>query len=517
MMQRFDDAIRQNQYICPLHQSDFHINRLFPATGIFLIWLFMAVSGITHHEIWRDEMRALSIAIESPGYTALPSALKNEGHPLLWYVVLKISYDIFQTTAVLPVLSLLFAAGIVILLLYRSNLPLLFCIPIIFGTWCLYEYGINCRNYGIAAFLLLLFADSYTHGPKRYIRHSLILALAAQANVYAAIMAMLAGCWMFISAPKNERLTFKTLLAAIILCLSFLLVVYVTAPDQNSLVMERQLMEMGNLHKIWDIGYGFDQIFYTSFEYKHGFVTTILLLSMLAFLPKPKTLAIVYLSAVIMAFFSLCLRYNYIHHQGMWIYFYIVLLCIHYKDIAAYIRERKGIGRYAVLIGLTAFLFVMASSTFRARQSYAYDLMSPKSDSKGAGLWLKKHCKNGDVIISEPDYVMEPVMYYHYYKFYLPREHRFNTYVHFTKANDSFLSLKTLIRTADSFSAQGKRPILVIREQLQFKDTIIRYTYGKHFVIDTASFTDLNKRFFIADSFRTNYFTDEQYYIYLKK
>ena len=86
---------------------------------IFIAWCFVAVYGAMHHEIWRDEMRALSIAIESPGFSQLPASLLNEGHPVLWYFLLRVCYLIFNTTYVLPILSLLFAAAIAWWLLHR--------------------------------------------------------------------------------------------------------------------------------------------------------------------------------------------------------------------------------------------------------------------------------------------------------------------------------------------------------------------------------------------------------------
>src|SRR5688572_585793 len=87
---------------------------------IFALWCITAIYGMMHHEIWRDEMRALSIAIESPGFFSLPGFLLNEGHPVLWYFLLKVSYLVFKTTYVLPALSLIFAAAIAWWLLIRS-------------------------------------------------------------------------------------------------------------------------------------------------------------------------------------------------------------------------------------------------------------------------------------------------------------------------------------------------------------------------------------------------------------
>lgn len=460
-------------------------------------------------------MRAMSIAIEAPGYADLPAYLKNEGHPILWYAVLKLAFSIFHDTSVLPILSFLFAAGIAFILLFRSPFPLLFSTLIIFGTWCLYDYGINCRNYGIGAFLMLLFADLYTRNKNRPILYASILALAAQSNVYACIMSMLAGAWMLWEQPPPDRLKSKSLLSAGILLASFVFVAYVTWPDQNSLVAERQ--ESWDLLKTFNISYGLENILHTSFPINYSLLTVMFMCAILVFIPKPRAMLWVYTSALIMSFFSICLRHNYIQHQGMWIYFFIVMLYVHFRHIKSFVWTQRGFRKYLICLGFLCFSCILYSHVRKGWDTYQFDLRSPMSDSKHAGTWFRQHAKPGDVILAEPDYVMEPVMFYHYQHFYLPREKRFNSYVHFTKANDSFLSLRNLINTTDSFEQAGKRTFLVIREKLLFKDTIFRYSYGKHFIVDTGALKDLDTRYFITDSFRNNYYTDEQYYIYMKR
>jgi len=61
----------------------------FPYIAIFFgIYLAVVVAGAYQHEMWRDEVRALSLAIESHSLPDLFAHLKNEGHPGLWHVLL---------------------------------------------------------------------------------------------------------------------------------------------------------------------------------------------------------------------------------------------------------------------------------------------------------------------------------------------------------------------------------------------------------------------------------------------
>ncbi len=476
----------------------------------------MAVYAILHHEIWRDEMRALSIAIQTPSFFQLPNYLVNEGHPILWYFLLKLGYSIFHTTSILPTLSLLFAVGVASLLLFRSPFPLIFSGLIIFGNWGLYEYGINCRNYGVAAYFMLLFADFYTRKPDKVILHFILLAIAAQANVYAAMMAMLLASWMVFDTYFKGGNLKKSLLGFAIMIVSFLFVVYVTLPSSDSLVITNDHQNYGHfLFNLLEVGNGFPELIYGWFPGNYNFISIILWLSLLVFIPKPKVLILLIISLEVMSFFSLYFRMNFLQHQGMWIYTYITLLWINYKDISGFWVSKIWF-KYISYSGVLAFSFILYTNFIKGKDSYNYDLNGLRSDSKDAGKWFASNIKPKDVVISEPDYMMESAVYYHYQPFYLPREKVFNTYTHFTNANAEVMSLKTLNHIADSFSATGKTTYLVLGKNFT-RDTIYRYSYHKQYIVDSASLAGLKTNYQLMDSFNNNWFCDEHYFIFKRK
>ena len=483
---------------------------------IFIGWGLMAVYAMLHHEIWRDEMRAMSIAIQSPSFFQLPEYLVNEGHPILWYFLLKVGYSIFHSTYVLPALSIFFAAAIAWLLLFRSPFPLIFSALIIFGNWGLYEYGINCRNYGIAAFFLLLFADFYTRKPDKIILHFILLAIAAQANVYAAMMAMLLASWLVVETYlKSENLK-KSLFGFAIMIASFLFVVYVTLPGSDSLVLTGDNQNYVHfLYRLLDVGYGFPELIYGWFPGNYNFISIILWLSLFVFIPKPKVLVLTVISLEVMCFFSLYFRMNFLQHQGMWIYTYIVLLWINYKELCIFWVSINWL-KYLSYAGVLVFSFILYTAFIKGKDSYNYDLNGLRSDSKDAGKWFASTIKSEDVVISEPDYMMESAVYYLYQPFYLPREKVFNTYTHFTKANVEVMSLKTLNHLADSFSEKGKTTYLVLGKNFT-RDTIYRYSYNKQYIVDSASLAVLKNNYQLMDSFNNNWFCDEHYFIFKRK
>src|SRR5262245_6523773 len=98
--------------------------RLLWCSIIFAAWAAMVVVAELHHEFWRDEVRALSLALDADGLLSIPATIHGEGHPALWYLLLRASYDIFGTKVVLPLLNLFIAAAAVVIFLWRAPFSL---------------------------------------------------------------------------------------------------------------------------------------------------------------------------------------------------------------------------------------------------------------------------------------------------------------------------------------------------------------------------------------------------------
>ncbi|MBK8481019.1 MAG: hypothetical protein IPL40_07560 [Proteobacteria bacterium] len=94
------------------------------STLLLLSWAATVVCVALRHEPWRDEVRALSLAIAPEQLWQLPAALKNEGHPLLWFLLLRLGYGLTGSYAILLVVSTLVGASAVGLFYWRAPLPL---------------------------------------------------------------------------------------------------------------------------------------------------------------------------------------------------------------------------------------------------------------------------------------------------------------------------------------------------------------------------------------------------------
>src|SRR5690348_347110 len=61
--------------------------------GLFITWTIAACLIATRHEFWRDEVRALSLVTEASSLIDLWHSLQDEGHPILWYLLLYVGFS----------------------------------------------------------------------------------------------------------------------------------------------------------------------------------------------------------------------------------------------------------------------------------------------------------------------------------------------------------------------------------------------------------------------------------------
>ena len=479
------------------------------------VWLILYGVGLAKHEYWRDEMRALSIAISAPAFSDLPLYLKNEGHPILWYAILKLAFDCFQATWVLPLCSFIFSFGILVLVMFRSPFPLLIKLLLIFGVYCLYEYGINARNYGIGAFFMLLFADSFSRYPKNIFLAFLCLSMAALTNVYATMMVGLIGVYTILEYKNTNGLTTPLKLSILILITAIGFSLYTMLPDANSLVASKKIIDFVSIKELWVVGYGFDDYLNYKMHFSAYFLSVVLTGGLLLFLPNWRTVLFLILALIAIVFFSLCIKGNLMHHQGMYFYTVVVFAWLQYDTIQA-VLARKNMVSGIVFIGLVINVFVLAIQVLKGYEKYKDDIVSIRSESKRFGQWCQENLTDTSILIAEPDYTIEGVMYYHNQAFYISRENRYGTYVHFTKANQAYLNLETLMFKANQLSQIKEKVFVVFDKKIQVLDTIYSYSYGKKFIVSKQTSIAFTGQYQLIDSFNQNFHNEENYFIYQK-
>ena len=197
------------------------------------------VIGAAHHELWRDEVVPLSIAREMPSFSEVWRMVRHEGHPILWYVILRYSYFVFGSTAVLPVASVLIAIAAIVVFVTQARLPLWLKALFVFGYIPIFEYSVLARANGLA--MLLLFAFCALYAARERYRISAALALGALANTSAMGFVTAAGAGAMvavdaiIASRHGERPTRRALLATAVYVAGLAHAVVANAPDPSTL------------------------------------------------------------------------------------------------------------------------------------------------------------------------------------------------------------------------------------------------------------------------------------------
>ena len=83
----------------------------------------LQIALILHHEPFVDEWQALQIAVQSPDLASMLANLRYEGHPPLWYLLLRGLAMVVGPQAALPAASLIFALASQCLILFRAPFP----------------------------------------------------------------------------------------------------------------------------------------------------------------------------------------------------------------------------------------------------------------------------------------------------------------------------------------------------------------------------------------------------------
>lgn len=153
------------------------------AVAALQIWLIFA------HSPWRDEAQAVLVAQQPLG--RLFGQLHYEGHPALYYLVLKGATPIAPGIGALKLTAAACSLATLGLIWWRSP----------FGFWAkcalslnyliFFEYGVIARSYGLGA--LLFFAFVATR--RQRIVPWLLLALLANVAVHTAILAAVCALW----------------------------------------------------------------------------------------------------------------------------------------------------------------------------------------------------------------------------------------------------------------------------------------------------------------------------------
>ncbi len=453
--------------------------------AIVLIWAVLVGLLLLRHAFWRDEVRALSLALQGDSVFAMLRGLHGEGHPAVWYLLLRGAHTLLPIPAVLPLVSVAVALAAALLLAWRSPFSGMVIAELLLGRIGLYEYSVMARNYGISMLLMFLFAALYPRHRDRGIALGLVLLVLANCNVHSALLAgalalfWLLDLWLDRSASRPAALRNFALNGLIALVGVVLCAITIYPPFNDA---AQGFVPPGDtMHRLatalflpaasfWELaGNGLPAAArMMSLWPSHYLVASQLLMSVVLFgstlglAHRPVALLAASVALLGLSVFFAMVYPGFYRHQGLWLVFLVCLYWIAGRDdtadVPASILRLRGVGMACfagllvlqVAVGLHKVAPIAVGSEPESRSRELARLIDRMPELKDA------------TILASPDYLVEPLAYYLPNRTYLPREQRFGNVVHFTRSARLTIYLQDVLDEARHVRSMTGEPVVIL-------------------------------------------------------
>jgi len=430
-----------------------------PAFLLLILAAALGIISVYYHEMWRDESQAFLIVRDSKNLAELWQNVRYEGHPILWYLILYLSYHIFPSIYTIQIIHLLIGLSIVWLILLYSPFTLFEKFLLIFSYFFSFEYLVVSRNYSIGILLLFAAVIFFFRNKSAFsiIVLAFLLGLSANANIYSLVIAF----WLFLFflvqtfLDKNERAIKKkeVYLSVIIFVLLNVVAVLqlVSPPDRTPKVRIAYVVTLKKLDKVfgeiaesmyyladpnqnekyWGTNFfkkNFgDQFFNNVFHH----IPTILAFSIIiVFLItcRKKGPAIFYMVTftTLFVFTLMVFDKGFLRHTGAFFILFIIAYWIYRETTIENTKLNKTLE--------WLFTLMLVFQTISAAIVHAGDIKYPFSNAKEAAAFLKETKRDTNVLIHPDFYGMSLLHYAHLKKVYYPISESWGSFIRFNTA-----------------------------------------------------------------------------------
>lgn len=460
--------------------------------AMFVLWLGLVLWLLSGHVFWRDEVRAFSLALSGSNLVEMFHNVHGEGHPLLWYLILRGGHAIFPYREVLPVAGAVIGISAMAVLTFFAPFRTIIIALILFSFYGAFEYVVVARNYGISALVMFTLAAVYPR-----VRNSLwfgfVLLILCNTNVPSCILAAAFLLFRLVEIlteetrpKKRDLLIFAGNVA--VAALGAYLCFRTVYPTFNDAAVSRNLSDVGivNIGRgLIDSEWGFSHLLF-------GSVTSLpldamlLAISCFGLIRRPAALAAALTALLVLKFFFYFVYFSYYRHEILYLVFLISL----YWMIAQGAGGRWNHRRWqdsVQFIGTAVFAAVLVVQTSRLIAPIRIELMGlPFSRSADAGALLNRPEFSRAIVMGDPDTMLEPITYYASNPIWFLRQQRFGKVVRLANNGRHVLSMADVLSDAEKLHQRTGRPIVFIshvelqdkrveRSAVMFRDgTILR-------------------------------------------
>jgi len=434
-------------------------------------WLILVIAMCTHHEPWRDEVEALSIATGVGSWWQLPEALRNTGHPILWYLLLRIAFGLFHTTVVLKGLSVTVAFLAVSLFLWRAPFPLWVRVLFIFSFFPLYEYAVLARNYGIGMLLMFAFAAVYPLRKKYPLLLVLILSLLANTTLQSCIATgALALLWFwdegYGAANSRQAKTFAVLgVCFLLVAFSILGSILCCIPDSGfapSSALGGPGRGLGGAIAKAALLPGSDLDRILPFPFRNLLVY----LLFAGLLIWPPAAVSFFASVFLYGLFFATVYPGGTRHQGLVLMTAITFYWL-VRERSGAPPNRGGLGRRLLFVHKAVALFIIPALLMQylwlSYHPIKADWEREFSSSRALAAFLRSRPDLSEaILLPEPDAYAESLFYYLSVPTYFYRQDAFGTYFLRGNRHRKDASLGELLQVARRLKKETGKPVLIL-------------------------------------------------------
>jgi hypothetical protein len=499
---------------------------------IFLVWLLTVGFLALHHAMWRDEVRSLTIALAGNDLIEMFKRLHGEGHPAVWYLLLRSAHTVVGRVEVLPVVAFLVALAIVGLLLFRSPFPRVLTAGLVFSKVLWFEYSVMARNYGISVLILFLIAEAYPKRRDSGLVVGALLFLLANTNVIGTLMAGAFLLFWFVDLLEetgarwtrklgNFAVNASITAAGIAVCALTILPTYNDAAAQDwskvspVLSLLNAVLNPGSTSLLALVG--------RNLNLPGLLISPVLFLVTVGLMPRRAAFISALFGLIVSALFFSLAADGGERHAGVWFFFCITLYWIAWGDIAKALstNSRRQAVKISTAIGLSGLVVLVSVQDIKGlitvgRFFADKDMVTSRSYDLGRLIASRSDLANA-TIIAAPDYLVEALPYYIPNRTYLLRNHRFGNLVKFSRAGQLNTSLADILDESRVIKNATGAPVIILLEH-RLDEIVPNKSYPEGYnwtfkasdeqIQDFRNNTKLLTRFARAQ-------TDESYDVYL--
>lgn len=481
------------------------------SVSITLLFFFIGLAGVRHHEMWLDELQAWLIARNSFSVGELFFNLRQENHPALWNLIL---YSVTRFTSnlfAMQLLHLFVATATVFVFVRYSPFNRLQKILFPFGYFALFEYGVISRSYALGVLLVFLFCLLFVKNKEKSLVPAILLALLANTSLYGFILAiaMFIGWVAEILIDKRIR---KRLLVG-----SFLIftagatasVVQLLPPADSAtsadvyFVKSRvsKVSEMSadnfkllgySVKTIWDgyfpLPYVFQQEFWNTnillnmsgpVKPAIGVAASILIVGFILFLlvSRPGILLIYLVGTVSILMFTYLFHFGALRHHGH--HFILFVSCL-------WLFSCKQSSQRFLIDGQSRLFAIASAFSYKFHKKYGellftavlcvhlaagvfaltMDILYPFSASKAAAEFIKSTQLADLTIIANPDFAVSPLSAHLDKRIYYLEYNEFGSFAKNHYGKKDLSSEEILRKTAALLTDRSEALLLVVNKDI---------------------------------------------------